>query len=52
MFAPDHPHDMQADAALFDRVVAVAWAVSEVAVEVFGMLFWSAIGLFAARALL
>ena len=52
MFAPVHPYGTGADASLFDRVVVVAWAVSEVAFDVFGMLFWSAIGLFAARAFL
>ena len=50
MSAPDYSYDTQAEIAPFDRVVAVAWAVSEIAFDVFGILFWSAIGLFAARA--
>lgn len=52
MFAPDYPCETKSQIAPFDRTVAVAWAVSEVALDVFAMLFWSAIGLFAARALL
>lgn len=52
MFAPDYSEDTEAELPPFDRVVAVAWMVSEVAFDVFGMLFWSAIGLFAARAFL
>lgn len=30
----------------FDRAVAGAWILSEIAIDVFGMFFWSALALF------
>ena len=52
MFAPDYSYDTHEAAAPFDRMVAAACVMAEVAFGVFGMLFWSAVGLFAARAFL
>ena len=38
------PH-ADADGDFLDRVIAVAWVASVIGLDVFGMLFWSAIGL-------
>ena len=32
-----------------DRALALAWIASEIAVDVFGMVFWSALALLVAR---
>jgi hypothetical protein len=33
-----------------DRALAIAWIVSEIAVDVFGMFFWAALALLAVQA--
>ena len=52
MFAPDHLYGPRVGLAPFDRFVALARAVSEVALDVFGTVFWASIAVLAARAYL
>jgi hypothetical protein len=41
---PHHSAATAADARdTYDQVLAITWIVSEIAVDVFGMLFWSAL---------
>ena len=52
MASLSQPHiatDLSGDA--IDQALAIAWIVSEIAVDVFGMLFWSALALLVARAI-
>jgi hypothetical protein len=50
MVAPEYDFDVQAADDRFDRVVAVAWVISEIALDVFSLFFWAALLLFAAAA--
>ena len=45
-----HTHTGQSGGAI-DQALVVAWIVSDIAVDVFGMLFWSALALTAVRAI-
>ena len=51
-FASEPHSDTQRPGDALDEALAISWALSELAVDVFGMLFWAALGLavvFAAR---
>ncbi|HEX3882680.1 MAG TPA: hypothetical protein VHW66_08485 [Stellaceae bacterium] len=48
--APENDFVLPTTGDRFDRAVAVVWAISEIALDVFAMFFWSALLLFAAWA--
>jgi hypothetical protein len=50
MVAPEYDFDGQARGDRFDRAIALVWAISEIALDVFSMFFWAALLLFAAAA--
>jgi hypothetical protein len=50
MVAPENDFILPTTGGRFDRVVAVVWAISEIALDVFAMFFWAALLLFAAWA--
>jgi hypothetical protein len=45
MSVQDRIHETEPATDAIDRVQVAAWVVSEIAIDVFGMLFWSALGL-------
>jgi hypothetical protein len=49
MFYQNRVADTEVTGDTFDQILALAWMVSEIAIDVFGMLFWSALGLFVVR---
>jgi hypothetical protein len=52
MLVQDRIHGIEPAHDTIDRVLAIAWVASEIALDVFGMLFWSALGLCLASILL
>jgi hypothetical protein len=44
-FFQDHVRDTEESEDTFAQILTIAWIVSEIAIDVFGMLFWSALGL-------
>jgi hypothetical protein len=50
MFALDHQYAEKPRQDAFDRALSLSWIVSGIAMDVCGMLFWSALGLFVLRA--
>jgi hypothetical protein len=51
MLVQDRIHEIEPAPDTIDRVLTIAWVASEIALDVFGMLFWSALGLCLARIL-
>jgi hypothetical protein len=45
MLYQDRIHEIEPANDVVDRMLAIAWVVSEIALDVFGMFFWSALGL-------
>lgn len=37
--------DTEATGDTFDRILAIAWIASDIAIDVFGMLFWAGLAL-------
>jgi hypothetical protein len=44
-FFQDHVRDTAESEDTFGQILAIAWIVSEIAIDVFGMLFWSGLAL-------
>jgi hypothetical protein len=51
MAAPEYDFELQATGDRFDRAIAVVWAISEIALDVFSLFFWAALLLVAAAAI-
>jgi len=45
MLYQSHIHDVESADDIVDRLLVIVWVGSEIALDVFGMFFWSALGL-------
>jgi hypothetical protein len=52
MFVQNRIHEIEPANDIVDRALVISWIASEIAIDVFGTFFWSALGLCLASVLI